>query len=142
VIRFGAWRNNAGEIAATVRGIRDRLLGATRVVVVLGTRREGGANGDVLGHLLRRNPELVRGLDPVARPAARAVYDPRTSTLDSLALAMALAGAREIAARLRSGTYVTNTPETLYAKRARSTTPGIETGQLADALDAATARTE
>ena len=52
--------------------------------------------------------------------------------------------AREIARRLRSGNYVTNTAETRERKRREglSTVPGVATGALAVSLDNARVRVE
>jgi hypothetical protein len=53
-----------------------------------------------------------------------------------------IGAAKAIAARLRSGDFVTNTEATLAkkAREGRGTTPGIDTGNLAASLDAASAR--
>lgn len=146
MIRFGRVTAAATRIAATLRSRRDALLGAVSVEIRPGQdiRDEGAAtNTAVLSYLAARHPALVE-IDAEARAAARAaarlVWHPRSSSLRDLALAAGVGFAHVIAQRLRSGAYVTNTEETV-ARKARaglSTTPGVETGQLADALDHAT----
>ena len=51
---------------------------------------------------------------------------------------------RELALRLRSGEYVTNTEDTIArkARAGRSTSPGMDTGQLATALENARVEVE
>ncbi len=146
MIRASSIRPNVDRILATLRSRRDALLGATAIEIhpAPDERREGTENHRVLTHLAARNPGLlaIRGDDvnSAVRDAARAVWNPRTSTLHQLALVAGPALARVIGARLRSGQYVTNTDETRErkARAGLSTTPGVATGALADALDNAT----
>lgn len=146
MIRASSIRPGVDRILATLRSRRDALLGATAIEIhpAPDDRREGTGNHAVLSYLARKHPELVaiRGDDvhEAVRAAARAVWNPRTSTLAQLALAAGPALAKVIAARLRSGQYVTNTEETSRqkARRGLSTIPGVATGALADALDNAT----
>lgn len=140
-------RIQADGIVTLLRARRDALLGAVRVVVDPAEPRvEGLLNITVLGYLSRHSPQLVdtRGgdVDQAMGAAVRAAWDPASSTLRGLAPLAGEAFARALAARLRSGRFVTNTPETLARKRARGrgATPGVDTEQLAHALDAATVR--
>lgn len=139
----------AQGIVALLRARRDQLLGAVRVVVVPAGPRAGGAsNAVVLGYLSRHSPALVdlRGgdVDRAMGAAVRAAWDPWSSTLRGLAPYAGEALGQAIAARLRSGQYVTNTRETLAdkARRGAGQTPGVDTEQLARGLDAATVRVE
>lgn len=149
MIRASSIRPSVDRILATLRSRRDALLGATAIEIhpAPDDRREGTGNHQVLTYLAGRNPELlaIRGADvhEAVRAAARAVWNPRTSTLQQLALVAGPVLAKVIAARLRSGQYVTNTEETSRqkARRGLSTIPGVATGALADALDNATATT-
>lgn len=149
MIRASSIRPSVDRILATLRSRRDALLGATAIEIhpAPDERRDGPENRAVLTFLAARNPELlaVRGPDvaEAVRTAARSAWNPRTSTLHQLALVAGPALAKVIASRLRSGNYVTNTDETRASKARRglSTTPGVATGALADALDNATVTT-
>lgn len=146
MIRFGQVTATAQRLAATLRSRRDALLGAVSVEIhpADDTRRgSGSTNTAVLSYLVAKHPALASIDDEAiatARAAARLVWNPRTTGLRDLALAAGMGFAHVVAKRLRSGAYVTNTEETLTrkARRGLSTTPGVETGQLADALDSAT----
>lgn len=146
MIRFGHVTATAQRLAATLRSRRDALLGAVSVEIhpAEDTRADGPAtNTAVLSYLAARHPALVAVDDDAtaaARAAARLVWQPRTTGLRELALAAGVGFAHVIAKRLRSGAFVTNTEETVRqkARRGLSTTPGVATGQLADALDSAT----
>lgn len=146
VIRFGNITAVAERIAATFRSRRDSLLGAVSVEIhPADDMRDGGGptNTEVLARLATRHPELVTVDDDAlaaARAAAHLVWNPRTSGLRDIALAAGIGFAHAVANRLRSGAYVTNTAETSRrkARAGLSTTPGVATGQLADALDSAT----
>jgi len=142
-------RAQVTALQALVRGRRDALAGAVRVTILPSPdgRSEGGTNTAVIAYLARRHPSLVEvaaDLVGPARAAARAAFDPMTSTLRTIADTAARAIGPAIAARLRSGRYVTNTPETLAdkARRGRGQTPGVDTEQLAQALDRALVRVE
>jgi hypothetical protein len=139
VIRLGSVKATADRMAALVRGVRDNLAGNRRAVIDMDARSDGDSNTRVFGSLAARNPRLVAGLDAPVRAAVKARWDQggvRTG-LAELAFYAGRALAFELAARLRSGRFVTNTPATTERKRAlgRSTTPGMETGALAVALD-------
>lgn len=146
VIRFGNVRSSVERIAATLRSRRDALLGAVSVEIhpAEDNRDEPGAtNTEVLWRLATRHPSLIAVDDEAlaaARAAAHLVWHPRTTGLRELALAAGQGFAHVIANRLRSGAHVTNTEATRErkARRGLSTTPGVATGQLADALDNAT----
>lgn len=144
MIRIGSVKTQTDSVAAIIRGLKDRYLGTSLATITLGSRDDGEGNGAVLGHLIRRHPALIEGTDAVCRAAARERFAVRTSTLDTIARDAGEAWAHEVAARLRSGRYVTNLPATTARKAARghSTTPGVDSGQLADALDSAQIRTE
>lgn len=137
MIRVGSIAAEAQRIAATIRGVRDRIAGHRRAVIVLDARDDGTDNERVLGYLLRANPGLGRGLDAVARGAVSREWQGAKSTLTNMTFHAGLALARELAVRLRSGEYVTNTDETTVRKSraGRSTVPGTETFQLATALE-------
>lgn len=146
MIRFGNVTATAQRLAATLRSRRDALLGAVSVEIHPaddGRRESGATNTAVLSFLAAKHPALV-SVDDDAKAAALAaahlVWHPRTTGLRDLALAAGIGFAHVIAKRLRSGAYVTNTDETVRqkARRGLSTTPGVATGQLADALDSAT----
>lgn len=145
MIRASSIRAGVSRTIATLRSRREALLGALTVEIhpAPDERREGTENTRVLHHLARMNPALLalRGgdVDAAVRAAARSVFSPRTSTLRELATAAGPAVARALAARLRSGAYVTNTTETTErkARAGLGTTPGVATGALADSLEAA-----
>lgn len=144
MIRVGNVSASANRIAATIRGVRDRIAGHRRAVIVLDPRNDGTDNERVLGYLLGRNPSLGRGLDAVARGAISREWRGAQSTLTNLTYHAGLALAAELAVRLRSGEYVTNTEATLAkkARLGRSTTPGTDTYQLAIALSGARVEVE
>ena len=144
VIRVGTITAQASRLAATIRGVRDRIAGHRRAVIVLDGRSDGTDNERVLGYLLRANPGLGRGLDAAARASVSSAWKGAQSTLVNLTYHAGLALARELAMRLRSGEYVTNTEATRRAKArdGRSQVPGISTGQLAVALDNARVEVE
>jgi hypothetical protein len=146
VIRVGAVTATAERFAATIRGVRDSLAGYRRAVIDLGERHDSATNTQVLSALARRNPSLLDGLQPAAMAAVRLRWSQggiRTG-LEELTLHAGLGAAHEIASRLRSGDYVTNTSETRERKRRQglSSTPGVATGALASALDNARVRVE
>lgn len=143
MIRIGDVSAQAKRIAATIRGTRQRLAGYRRAVITLPTRDDGTDNEVVLGHLLRMNPGLVRGLDAAARAGARAVWQGARTTLETLTYHAGAAAARELSLRLRSGQYVTNNDETRARKSRRGGgVPGLASGQLADALENPTVSVE
>ena len=86
-------------------------------------RRGAAKHHGPLGTSRGTPPQLVdtRGgdVDQAMGAAVRAAWDPASSTLRGLAPLAGEAFARALAARLRSGRFVTNTPETLARKRAR-----------------------
>lgn len=144
MIRVGDVSAQASRIAATIRGVTQRLAGYRRAVIVLDPRSDGTDNERVLGYLLRANPGLTRGLDAIARGAISREWKGARSELVNLTYHAGLGVAHELAARLRSGEYVTNTEETLArkARAGRSTSPGMDTGQLATALENARVEVE
>jgi hypothetical protein len=108
-------------------------------------RNDGVSNTAVAGHLSRHSPRwlaLGPDLDDAMSKAAWGAWRPWRMTMKGLAPYIGTALARGLAARLRSGRFVTNTPETLARKRARGrpAIPGVDTEQLARALDGATIR--
>lgn len=137
MIRVGNIDAQVARIAATIRGVRANLAGYRRAVIVLEPRNDGRSNEAVLGYLLRANPGLGANLDAVARGAVSREWQGARSTLANLTYHAGIGLAHELAARLRSGDYVTNTDEThdRKARAGRSTIPGTETFQLATALD-------
>ena len=144
--RVGAVGARAGAVAATIRGTREALAGSRRAVIDLPTRRDGTPNSLVIGVLARRFPRLFAGLQEEAAQAVAARWSQggiRTG-LEELALVAGRGIARGLAARLRSGRYVTNLPETRARKLAAglSPVPGVATGELANALDNARVRVE
>lgn len=144
MIRVGSVTGQASRLAATVRGVRDRIAGYRRAVIHLEARTDGQTNEVVMGYLLRRYPALGEGLDAAARAAVSREWKGAQSTLINMTFHAGSGLARELAARLRSGGYVTNTDETRLrkARAGRSTTPGTETFQLAVALENATITVE
>lgn len=137
MIRVGSVTAEAQRIAATIRGVRDRLAGYRRAVIHLDPRDDGTDNERVLGYLLKSNPGLGRGLDAAARAGVSREWRGAKSTLANLTYHAGIALAHELAVRLRSGEYVSNTEETTVRKSraGRSTVPGTETFQLATALE-------
>lgn len=134
------------RFVATIRGVTDRLAGAVHVEIhPTPDAREDSAvtNRAVLRWLAERNPALVAlsggDIDRSVRQAARAVYRPGMG-LGVLATAAAPEVARAIAARLRSGAYVSNNDETRRRKNGRP--GGVDTGALAESLDNATVTLE
>lgn len=144
MIRVGNITANASRLAATIRGVRDNLAGHRRARIHLDPRADGQTNEAVLGYLLRANPRLGLGLDAAARAAVSREWTGARATLINLTFHAGSGLARELAARLRSGAFVTNTDETLHrkARMGRSTVPGTETYQLAVALENATITVE
>ena len=139
MIRVGSVKASADRMAATIRGVRDSLAGHLRAVIDLDARYGGDSNTGVFGHLAARFPSLVAGLDAPALAAVRARWAQggvRTGLAEMTHYA-GLAVAHELAARLRSGRYVTNTPAYAAWKRrtGRGSVPGILTASLAVALD-------
>lgn len=150
MIRIGGIAGQLGALVARVRGTRDAIAGTVHARIVPspdGRAHDAASNTEVFARLARRNPQLAApgaDLDAPAREAARAAWRGWQSDLRVIAQAAAVATAKALAARLRSGRYVSNTPETRAAKARAglSTTPGLATEQLAAALEAATATTE
>lgn len=146
MIRLGSIKAGTDRLSAVVRGLRDDLAGHLRGVATLHDRSGVGetSNSAVLGRLATKHPDLFKGLDPVARAAISREWKGARSKLINLTYHATLAVAHELAARLRSGRYVTNTPATTRRKAdlGQSTTPGVATGQLAVALDNATVTVE
>lgn len=147
MIRVGNIQAGVARFTALLRGRIDALSGSVRVVIhPTPDGRKGGSvtNTEVLGFLAQRNPDLIdpkgADLDAIVRPAARAIWRARTTGLEELAVAAGNAFGRALAARLRSGRFVTNNEET--RKRKHGLPGGIDTEQLADALDDATATAE
>lgn len=136
MIRVGDVSAQASRLAATIRGVRANLAGYRRAVIVLEPRNDGRSNEEILGHLLRANPGLARGLDGAARASVSREWKGARSTLANLTFHAGIGLAHELATRLRSGEYVTNTEETTTRKSraGRSVIPGTETFQLATAL--------
>lgn len=146
MIRVGSIKTQTGRVAATIRGTRDSLAGYRRAVIELHTRPDGTPNSLVLGALAKRFPRLFAGLQEEAMAAVQLRWKQggiRTG-LEELALVAGRGLARGLAARLRSGRYITNLPETRARKAAlgQSTTPGVATGDLANDLDNARVRVE
>lgn len=146
MIRVGSVKAQAGQVAATIRGVRDSIAGYRRAVIDLPTRDDGTPNSLVIGALAKRFPRLFGELQTAAAAAVQQRWAQggiRTG-LEELTLYAGKAIARELAARLRSGRYVTNLPETRRRKLllGQSTTPGMATGALASALDNARVRVE
>jgi hypothetical protein len=137
MIRVGSIDAEAQRIAATIRGVRANLAGYRRAVIHLDARNDGTDNERVLGYLLRANPGLGRGLDAAARASVSRDWKGAQSTLANMTFHAGMGLAHELAARLRSGRYVTNTEETSArkARRGRGMTPGLDTSQLATALE-------
>lgn len=134
------------RFVARVRGTVDALAGArdVRVVPEPEVRDDGETNSRVLVKLARANPALTSlgaDMDRAARQLAREYFIPWETPLGEAAVYAGIGAARAIAARLRSGDFVTNTPETTRrkARAGLSTTPGVASEQLAAALDRATA---
>ena len=146
MIRVGSVMAQAQRLAATIRGVRDGLAGYRRAVVDLDARNDGTSNNTVLAALARRFPRLLEDLRPGAMEAVRLRWSQggiRTK-LEELTHVAGGGIAHEIARRLRSGNYVTNTAETRERKRREglSTVPGVATGALAVSLDNARVRVE
>lgn len=147
MLRYGRPDLSAVErFTARVRGTIDALAGArdVRIVPEPEGREDALSNSRVLVKLARANPALVApaaDMDRAARAMAREYFIPWETPLAEVAVYAGIGAARAIAARLRSGDFVTNTPETLArkARMGRGATPGVDTGQLAAALERATA---
>lgn len=129
-----------------IRGRIDALAGTVYVRPQLAAREGEGARGpsndEVLSFLAAKHPALVKpgsDMHGPAKAAARARFNARRSDLFDIARAAGPAVCRAIAARLRSGRFVTNTPATTErkAREGLSLTPGVATEQLAKALDSA-----
>lgn len=144
MIRVGNITADVTRVAATIRGVRANLAGYRRARIHLEARTDGQTNEAVLGYLLRSNPSLGHGLDAAARAAVSREWKGAQSTLINMTFHAGSGLARELAARLRSGAFVTNTDETRLrkARAGRSTIPGTETFQLAVALENATITVE
>lgn len=146
MIRVGSVKASADRMAATIRGVRDNLAGHLRAVIDLDARHEGDSNTGVFASLANRFPALTQGLDAPALAAVRARWAQGgiKTGLAEMTYYAGLAVAHELAARLRSGRYVTNTPSYAAWKRrtGRGSVPGILTASLAVALDNARVRVE
>lgn len=148
MLRMGKLDTSALDaFRARIRGTIDALAGARDVVIEPQPERrpDGLTNTEVLVRLSRHSPALVShgaDMDRAARAMAREYFLPWVTPLGEVAVYAGIGAARAIAARLRSGDFVTNTPETTArkAREGRSTTPGIDTGILAASLDVASAR--
>lgn len=147
MIRMGKLGPQLDAFIARVRGTVDSLAGARDVVIepVPDERPDGLTNTAVIARLSRHSPALVApaaDMDREARALARQYWRPWETSLAEIAVVAGIGAARAIAARLRSGDFVTNTEATLAKKsrEGRGTTPGIDTGNLAASLDAASAR--
>ena len=109
------------------------------------SRNDGVSNAEVAYHLSKHSPNWLKlgtGLSEAMSKAAWSAWRPWRMTMKGLAPYIGEALGRALAARLRSGFYVTNTRETLARKRARGrpAIPGVDTEQLARALDNAAIR--
>lgn len=145
VIRVGSVAAQASRFAATIRGTVDRLAGYRRAVIRLDHRSDSPtSNEEVLGSLAKRSPTLLRSLDAPARAGISREWKGARSTLANLTYHAGLAVAHEVARRLRSGEFITNTaPYAKWKRReGRGSVPGISTGQLAVALDNARVEVE
>lgn len=146
MIRVGSIKTAAGRVAATIRGTRDALAGYRRAVIDLHTRKDGTPNSLVLGALAKRFPRLFEGLQEEAMAAVRARWAQGgiRTRLEELTLVAGRGLFRGLAARLRSGRYITNTAETRARKAALglSLIPGVATEDLAKNLDSAPVRVE
>lgn len=147
MIRVGTLTAQIQRFTATLTGRVEALMGTVRVVVhPVPDAREGSSttNTAVLRHLAKKNPELTdpkgADLDALVRSQARAIWHPKRTGLEELAVAIGHFVSKGVAERLRSGRFVTNDAETARRKGGRP--GGIDTGQLADALDAATVTSE
>lgn len=146
MIRIGGIASQLGRLVARVRGTRDAIAGTVhaRIVPSPDEREGGGAtNTEVFARLVRHSPRLAApgaDLDQPAREAARQAWRGWQSDLRTIARAAGAATARALAARLRSGQFVTNTEETQRRKGGKP--GGVDTYQLAESLDAATVTTE
>lgn len=139
MIRVGSMKASADRMVATIRGVRDGIAGYLHAVIGLDTRYGGESNAAVLNSLVARFPALTRGLDAPALAAVRdrwAQGGVRTG-LAEMTYYAGLAVAHELAARLRSGRYVTNSADYAAWKRRRGlgSVPGVLTASLAVALD-------
>lgn len=139
MIRVGSVKASADRMAATIRGVRDNLAGHLRAVIDLDARNGGDSNTAVMGYLSNRFPALTKGLDAPALAAVRARWAQGgvKTGLAEMTYYAGLAVAHEMAARLRSGRYVANTPAYAAWKRREGlgSVPGIMTASLAVAFD-------
>lgn len=143
---MGSIQASIDQINATLRGTVERLAGATSVRLVPSPNERSDSratNSQVLGYLGAKNPGLLSpsgaDIDRKVREAARAAWVPRMG-LEGLAQIVGPIIARAIGDRLRSGLYVTNNAET--QRRKNGLPGGVDTRQLADSLDDATATIE
>lgn len=146
MIRMGDIEAQMARATATVRGTLERLAGSVHIELhPQPNEREGSqvTNTAVLHFLGARNPELLApdgaDMDPRVRAVAREAYTPGMS-LAEIGTAIGPEIGKGLAARLRSGRYVTNNDETVKRKGGRAA--GVDTEQLAQSLDAATATPE
>jgi hypothetical protein len=147
-------------IKADARGVRSAIQGVvadlqwrlgllkTTVQVTVDPsagRNDNVTNAEVVHHLSRHSPQWLAigpDLDDAMGRAALAAWRPWRMTMRGLAPYIGEALSRALAKRLRSGRFVTNKPETIERKRARGRPPipGVDTEQLARALDSARIR--
>jgi len=138
VIRVGSIAAQASRLAATIRGTVDRLAGYRRAVIHLDHRSETTeSNEAILGRLAQRNGALLRGLDAAAKGAVSREWKGARGTLENITYHAGIGVALELARRLRSGEFVTNTAPYAEWKRreGRGSVPGVSSGQLVVALD-------
>lgn len=153
MLRIGdAFREGIARAREKVRSVLGGAVGAVARTVYVVTiepvpnvREDAGGdtNSAVLWRLSRKHPELFQNLGPAALRSVVDGFDFRFS-LTKIAGDLSRGAMGEVARRLRSGVYVTNTPATTARKRrlGHSTTPGVDTGQLANALWRATLKVE
>lgn len=138
MIRVGSIAAQAQRLAATIRGTVDRLAGYRRAVIHLDDRSDSPtSNEEVLGSLAKRNPSLLRSLDAAAKGAVSREWKGARGTLENITYHAGIGIALELARRLRSGEFVTNSAPYAEWKRreGRGSVPGVSSGQLVVALD-------
>lgn len=146
VLRFGSISDGIARAKDRLRGMLGGALASVQTAVVFATikpvpdaRDDGTTNTIVLGRLVQRHHPLIEGLSPAALRGARAGFDAVRSTFATIAHDAVHEAQMEIARRLRSGVYVTNTTATIARKlrAGRGATPGVDSEQLALSLEGA-----
>ncbi len=133
-------RSLEGVMGAVNEELEERTA-PVQVRALLPARTDGETNEAVFLYLVKENPGLVEMDEDIRTASITAATDAWAAggeSLKDVAPSAAEGYAHALAVRLRSGKYVKNTPSTRASKaKEGQSTPGVATGQLANALTGA-----